>query len=292
MGGGGHRPGSATARSSAHQVAEDALEVVVERGDLEQLGVGGLGHAGDHVAEAGRPSVVSTTIESSAVELDADDRVGLDAGRWPRARARSVRMRTRCGRSSIRSRMARKSPSAARRPWTMTSTREPKRSTSSSTWLDTTTHRPSAPSCWNRSIMWQALAGVEAGERLVEHDHVGVVDDGLGHLDPLAHALGVGRASAGGRRGRARPRPGPGAAASAGSVEALEHRGQPHELEGASCARTRPPAGARARCGGPARRRGGGRRRGRAPCRATGGSARTASAAWSTCRRRWGRAAR
>ena len=41
----------------------------------------------------------------------------------------------------------------------MTSTREPKRSTSSSTWLDTTTHRPSAPSCWNSSIMGSRWRG-------------------------------------------------------------------------------------------------------------------------------------
>ena len=112
--------------------------------------------------------------------------------------------------------------------------------------------------------MWQPLAGVEAGERLVEDDHVGVVDDGLGHLDPLAHALRVGRASAGGRRGRARPTP----RARRGGVgrlgRALEHRRQPHELEGRSASRTRlllghqPDAAGqrrRSRCGSPPRTR-------------------------------------
>ncbi len=37
----------------------------------------------------------------------------------------------------------------------------------------------------------QPLAGVEPFERFVEDEEVGVVDDGLGQLHPLAHALGV-----------------------------------------------------------------------------------------------------
>ena len=38
----------------------------------------------------------------------------------------------------------------------------------------------------------EALVGVEAVEGLVEEEHLRVVHQGLGHLDPLAHALGVG----------------------------------------------------------------------------------------------------
>ena len=39
----------------------------------------------------------------------------------------------------------------------------------------------------------RALARIEPGERLVEHDQPRVVDDRLRELDPLAHALRVGR---------------------------------------------------------------------------------------------------
>ncbi len=37
----------------------------------------------------------------------------------------------------------------------------------------------------------QALARVGARQRLVQHQHVGIVDQGLRDLDALAHALGV-----------------------------------------------------------------------------------------------------
>ena len=37
-----------------------------------------------------------------------------------------------------------------------------------------------------------ALARIEAGERLVQHEDVGVVHQGRRHLDPLAHAFGIG----------------------------------------------------------------------------------------------------
>ena len=73
----------------------------------------------------------------------------------------------------------------------MTRMREPNRSTSSSTWLDTTTHavRPGAELADEVDEV-DALAGVEAVERLVEHEDLGVVDQGGGHLHPLAVALG------------------------------------------------------------------------------------------------------
>ncbi len=38
----------------------------------------------------------------------------------------------------------------------------------------------------------QSLAGVETGERLVQHDDLRVVDQGVGHLGPLTHAFAVG----------------------------------------------------------------------------------------------------
>ena len=116
------------------------------------------------------------------------------------ARGRSVRTRTRSGRSSISARSSRKSPAAASRPRDMTRTREPIRSTSARTWLDTITHRPSRAEADEELDQIRALAGIEAGQRLVEDEHGGIVDDRLGDLHALAHALRVGgqRARVGG----------------------------------------------------------------------------------------------
>ena len=140
------------------QVAEDALEVVVERGDLVEAGADVAGVARDRRGGTRRRRSVSTTRPSRRRPARRPP-PGPAMSRLASARGRSVRTRMRCGRSSIRSRMARKSPSAASRPWAITSTREPKRSTSSSTWLETITHWPSRPSRWNRSIMWSRWRG-------------------------------------------------------------------------------------------------------------------------------------
>jgi hypothetical protein len=53
---------------------------------------------------------------------------------------------------------------------------DPNRSTSSSTWLDTTTQRPSSPS-GGTARSGAAAGGGRGRERLVEDDHLGVVHD-------------------------------------------------------------------------------------------------------------------
>ena len=54
------------------------------------------------------------------------------------------------------------------------------------------THLPSAPNRVEEFDHLPPLSGIEPGEGFVQGDHQGVVDDGLGQLDPLAHPLGVG----------------------------------------------------------------------------------------------------
>ncbi len=55
------------------------------------------------------------------------------------------------------------------------------------------TQRPSLPSRWNSVDHVGALTWIEPRQRLVQHDQPWVVDDRLGELDPLPHALRVGR---------------------------------------------------------------------------------------------------
>ncbi len=74
----------------------------------------------------------------------------------------------------------------------MTRMREPKRSTSSSTWLETITVRALLPQTAEQLDRSKPLAGIEPFERLVEDEEIRVVDDRLGQLDPLAHPLRVG----------------------------------------------------------------------------------------------------
>ena len=252
---------SAVAVIGPHQVAEDALEVVVERGHLVEA-----------LAVAGRPR--RPTGGGGATSRCRRRRPRRPRGaRRPRRpaeqpggqlRGSSLRTRIRCGRSSIRSRMAWKSPSAARRPWAITSTRLPNRSTSSSTWLDTTTHRPSAPRRWKRSMRWRRWRGSRPVSGSSSTMTSGSCDEGLGHLDPLAHALrerGDGPALVGVELDEASAA----RAAPSGSATPVEHGGEAHELEGGqvleevSCWGTRP-------MGVSSRGRGGGRRRGPAPC--------------------------
>ena len=73
----------------------------------------------------------------------------------------------------------------------MTSTCEPSRSTSSSTWLETITQRPFGAEAAEERDHVGALARVEAGQRLVEDEHRRVVDERLRDLDALAHPLRV-----------------------------------------------------------------------------------------------------
>ena len=70
---------------------------------------------------------------------------------------------------------------------------DPNRSTSSSTWLDTIDAAAEVAERVEQLDHVQPLPRVEPGERLVEHDDRGLVHDRLRHLDPLAHALRVGR---------------------------------------------------------------------------------------------------
>ena len=251
---------------------------------------GGAGVAGDRLAE--RADVVGV-----------DDQRVAGRGRAPRpppvprSAGSPAPSADRCGRgcssgrSSIKSRMSRKSPSAASRPCAITSTREPKRSTSSSTWLEISTHLPSLSEAVEQVDHVQPLARVEPGERFVEEQHLRVVDDRLRDLDPLAHALRVGRQAP--RVGRVElddfERVHGGAV---GVVDLVQHAGEAHELAGGEALEDplllRHDADLARELQVAARDRG----RARARCPATARSARTACAAASTCRRRSGRAAR
>ena len=150
--------------------------------------------------------------------------------------------RMRWGRSSISSRMPWKSPSAASRPCATTSTREPNRSTSSSTWRRDDHAAALGAEAVEDVDQPQPLAGVEAVERLVGDDDRRPVDQRLRDLDPLAHALrvAVDRAAVVGvhldrRRARRVPR-------ASGSSTPCSTAGEPHEVERRASAGTSPPA--------------------------------------------------
>lgn len=109
--------------------------------------------------------------------------------RWPVRKPIGAHPDAVCGRSSMRSRMARKSPVAASRPWATTSTRsEPLHLVEHVAGHDDAAALRSEPA---EQLDWRGLAGVEPGERLVEDHDRGVVHQGLSDLDPLLHALGV-----------------------------------------------------------------------------------------------------
>ena len=63
-------------------------------------------------------------------------------------------------------------------------------STRSSWWLENSRFRPART--WLEDHLGQELhgGGIEAGEGLVEHEHVRLVDHGRGQLHPLGHAAG------------------------------------------------------------------------------------------------------
>ena len=108
-----------------------------------------------------------------------------------------------------------------------------------------------------RMMSDQVAAGdrVGAGQRLVEEQHLRVVDEGLGELGPLPHPLGV-AADRPGRRARScRPRRAPGRPPRAPSRrEKPPSRAQVvDELRGRSSTRRRRPARGRGRCSGSAR---------------------------------------
>ena len=137
-----------------------------------------------------RASVVSSSSTSSPSRR-TPTAVPASSSAPASSRGRSVRTRIRIGRSSISARSSRKSPAAASRPCDMTRTCEPSRSTSSSTWLDTITQRPSLPRRRNsatRSARWRGSRPVSGSSRTSTR---GVVDDRLRHLHPLSHPLRI-----------------------------------------------------------------------------------------------------
>ena len=85
--------------------------------------------------------------------------------------------------------MAVVAPSATSRPLTSTTTRGAMRSTSCSTCELTSTVRPALAEVAHEVDDVAALLRVEAVERLVEQQHLGVVGQRLGELDALAVAL-------------------------------------------------------------------------------------------------------
>ena len=91
----------------------------------------------------------------------------------------------------MRRRIRRKSPEAASRPATTTSTRSASRSTSSRMWLEKRIVRPVGRHGTQQVHHLQPLARVHAVERLVEEQDRRVVDQRGGDLDPLPHALRV-----------------------------------------------------------------------------------------------------
>ena len=58
-------------------------------------------------------------------------------------------------------------------------------------WLETMTWRPSSPHCLKQRDGFGAGHGIEAVERLVEHQHGRAVGDGLRQFDALPHAFAV-----------------------------------------------------------------------------------------------------
>ena len=67
----------------------------------------------------------------------------------------------------------------------MIATSSQSRSTSSSWWLEKTTGTPSAARSDEHAAHHVHAGRVEAGERLVEHEHLGVVDERDAELDAL-----------------------------------------------------------------------------------------------------------
>ena len=163
---GGGLPWPRRRRSSLHHVAEDALEIGVERTHLEQAGAALPGDRRKRVRE--RAGVRRVELEHVLASRRTPTAAPASTSAAASSRGRSVRTRTRIGRSSMSARRSRKSPAAASRPCDMTSTCEPSRSTSSSTWLDTITHRPSPPSRRNSATMsmrWRGSRPVSGSSR-------------------------------------------------------------------------------------------------------------------------------
>ena len=59
-------------------------------------------------------------------------------------------------------------------------------------WLETSTLLPERPQSRISWIVRRRMSGIHAAQRLVEDQHLGIVRDGLRHLDALTHPLAVG----------------------------------------------------------------------------------------------------
>ena len=187
-------------------------------------------------------------------------------------------------------------PSATMRPWSMMPTRSASASASSRYWVVRKIVMPSSSLSRLHLLPHPAAAHrVEPGGGLVEEQHVGVVHERGGEVEPALHAARSRCRSAGPWRRRCRRGRGGRSTrcVELGVAQAVEPALQPQQLgagllgveggvlQGDADAQ---PHLARARWRRRSRRRWPGRRWARAACRAP--------ARWWTCRRRWGRGTR
>ena len=95
------------------------------------------------------------------------------------------------GWSSRRSRIWASVPTAAIRPWAMTATWSVIFSSSSSSWLLTSRHLPRPTRSLEKSRRSGRPIGIDAAQGLVQDQQFRIVQQALGQLDGLAHALGI-----------------------------------------------------------------------------------------------------
>ncbi len=98
-------------------------------------------------------------------------------------------------------------PPAVAVPPSRTSQCAAERARPSAAWLSTTTAVPAPVSRLMRSRTWMMPGSVQGGERLVEHQHAGVLDDGAGHGQPAQFPAGEGGGVPVQERGQARQLP-------------------------------------------------------------------------------------
>ena len=206
------------------------------------------GDAGDEARERG---VVGRADGEQAVgELHAEDRLAGRAERAASRRSSEERIVNVCGRSVMSRRISRKSPEAASRPATITSTLCARRSTSSRMCDENRIVRPWRASVAEQLHHVQPLARVHAVERLVEQQDLRVVHEGRRRPStrwrmPLEY-VAIGRSAASSRSTvwmAAR-------AAASGSASPWRRRVEPDELEAGEEREERLALRARGRSGG------------------------------------------
>ena len=272
-----------------HQVGEHALQRLILGQQLAELDALLPGEPGDLPAE--RAVVRGLAPAARAPLISTPVTEGRPISAAPSRRSSEVRTRNMCGRLVISRRMARKSPDAASRPATMTWMVPDSRSTSSRMCELNRMVRPSSPRVSSRSIMCSRCRGSIPLNGSSSSSSLRVVHQRRRHLDPLPHALGVGRDLPVLRVGHLHD----GDGALRGTVrvgQLVQPGGGPDELqpgeERVDARDARAPGRGSGRCQGCAssacRRRSA--RPGTAP-----GTRRSGAAAW-TCRRRSGPATR